>query len=153
MELDFSTVYSESFETFRVFENLKVADITNTEENCISTIWQTINHLIIWQNYQLKRLRHLKVEKPLHEFESWIIEKYPKSQSELDSAVEEINHQIFLFKKALTLLSTKDVYLMEKLRIFQESALHLSFHIGEIIHIRRISGSYPLPHQMKGFLD
>lgn len=60
--------------------------------------------------------------------------------------------QIGLFKETLRSLSVEGPFVNEKLAIIQESALHLSFHLGEIIHVRRTNGNYPLPHKMKSFL-
>ena len=40
-----------------------------------------------------------------------------------------------------------------KLKVIQELTCHLSFHLGEVVLIRRLKGTYPLPHQMKEFLQ
>jgi len=37
--------------------------------------------------------------------------------------------------------------------ILQEVALHLSFHLGEVVLMRRLQGSYPLPAHMQEFLQ
>ena len=152
MKIDFSTVFSDSFETFKVFDNIRLSDIEDSRGACITSIWQTLNHLIIWQDYQLKKLEGLKLKAGLDEFETWIIRKQPNSQIELDDTVNKFHSQLALFKEVVIKLALYDNLLEEKLGILQESALHLSFHLGEVILSRRINGNYPLPHEMKSFL-
>lgn len=149
MKIDFPSIFSESFETFKVFDDISVSDF---EEDCVSSIWQTLNHLIIWQDFQLNKLNNLKFKLKLEEFESWVIQKLPKSQTELDKVVNKFRKQIDQFKEVLKELSGDEPYVNDKLAIIQESALHLSFHLGEIIYIRRANRNYPLPHEMKSFL-
>lgn len=37
--------------------------------------------------------------------------------------------------------------------VLQEVALHLSFHLGEVVLMRRLQGSYPLPAHISEFLQ
>lgn len=90
--------------------------------------------------------------KEFRELESWIAEKQPKSQKDLDKAVERMNRQIAQFRNTIKNLSLQEEKIEQKLKVIQEAASHLSFHVGEIILLRRSLGQYPFPHQMQEFL-
>lgn len=49
-------------------------------------------------------------------------------------------------------LDIADPHINQKLKLIQDLSVHLSFHLGEVILMRRMAGTYPLPHQMKDFL-
>lgn len=153
MDINFENIFSGSFDTFKVFRNLKPVDVGDKPLTSPSTIWQTLNHLILWQEYQLNLISGNGNHKQFWESETWIAEKQPKNQQDLDKAVEEIDRQIGQFKVEIKNLSMDDKRVEQKLKIIQEAAMHLSFHLGEIIHLRRILGEYPLPDQMKEFLN
>jgi hypothetical protein len=42
---------------------------------------------------------------------------------------------------------------LEQGLVLQKVALHLSFHLGEVVLMRRLQGSYPWPTQMSEFLQ
>jgi hypothetical protein len=88
MDINFENIFSGSFDTFKVFRNLKPVDVGNKEHASPGTIWQTLNHLIFWQAYQLKLISGNASQKQFYESETWIAAKQPKNQLDLDKAVD-----------------------------------------------------------------
>jgi hypothetical protein len=56
----YQALFAHSFDTFKVFDNLTLGEISNTPVNSPKTIWQILNHLIAWQNYQLTQLKNIQ---------------------------------------------------------------------------------------------
>lgn len=151
MIINFENIFAESFDTFRAFRDLKVDDVGDKSDRSPNTIWQTLNHLILWQNHQLKILTQKDTGKQFWELDSWIKERQPKSQHQLDNTVESLGKQIDQFYIEIKKLRITDSCFEEKIKAIHEAANHLAFHLGEIIHLRRILGNYPMPDQMKEF--
>ncbi len=149
--INFSTIYTGSFDLYKVFDNLVIKDISEHMEGVPKTFWQILNHLVSWQAYQLKHLN--LAGKEINEAESWVDDKIPGSQWKLDELVEIFKRQIEAVKKEINQLSIEDTHIQHKLKVIQEVATHLSFHLGELILMQRMLGKYPLPHQMKEFLS
>ncbi len=150
--MNFYTIFAASLETFKAFDNLEVTHAGQQLANSPKTIWQILNHLIIWQEHQLNQLAHLSEEISFDELSSWIPEKSPRTDKELSITVQEFEYQLATLKQILRQLVLTDVQLEAKLKIIQTISSHLSFHIGEVIHLRRVLGTYPQPEQMADFL-
>jgi uncharacterized damage-inducible protein DinB len=148
----FQTLFKDSFNTFKVFDNLTIAETGPNRQNTPKTIWQILNHLIIWQDYQLNQLENGQSEDEVNEQATWIEEEQSKSQEELNTAIATFNRQLQRIEKLIEGFDLKDPEIQRKLKIVQDLSVHLSFHVGEVILMRRIAGNYPLPHQMKDFL-
>jgi hypothetical protein len=152
MHMNFENIFAASFDTFKVFKDLKVKDVGLRLENSPNTIWQILNHLILWQAHQLSLVTILEQQEPFCETDSWIEEKQPHSQVELDKTVQTFNEQLSRFVFEMKGLRTTDASLEQKLKALHEASTHLAFHLGEIILLRRMLGDYPMPNQMKEFL-
>lgn len=150
--IDLNSLFHDSLDTFKAFDNLDVESSGANQERFPSSVWQILNHLIIWQEYQLKILRHEKPEPDITEVDTWIKEKMPLSKEALQLAVEQFKRQIQLIKAEIAKLQSASEYLHNRVNTIQDLTLHLSFHLGEVVLIRRIQGSYPMPHHMKEFL-
>jgi len=147
----FQILFQDAFDTFKVFHA-----ITQSETGCAipkapKTIWQILNHLIAWQEYQLGLL-HSVESVILNEESTWIIQLKTDSQDELEKAVLKFDSQIQQIKNEVINLNSADLLIFTKLKVLQDLSVHLSFHIGEIILMRRMMGTYPLPQEMKEFL-
>jgi hypothetical protein len=143
-------VFAQSFDTFKAFKNLSLEKL----EQPIpfpNSLWQILNHLIMWQEWQLGILSSEEV--PLFdESRTWIAEKYPASQQLLDQAIDIFHGQLKAVQHEITRLSNSVNDQPSAWKIIQEMSLHLSFHLGEVVLIRRLMKDYPLSHQMKEFL-
>ena len=152
MKLELNNIFDGAFDTFKVFNLLTVSQASETLENTPKNIWQILNHLIIWQGYQIKLL---KGEKPgyINEFETWSCNKKIEDQNKLDKIINLFNAQIEEIKKELTQSIGEMENIGQRIKLFQELASHLSFHLGEVVLIRRQLRSYPLPDEMNTFLN
>jgi hypothetical protein len=148
----YQALFAHSFDTFKVFDNLTLGEISNTPVNSPKTIWQILNHLIEWQNYQLTQLKNIKQNIGLNEDATWIDDQNPSGQQELNNALAIFKNQHQQLAEEISAFDSNDIYIDQKLKIVQDLSVHLSFHVGEVILMRRMAGTYPLPHQMKDFL-
>ncbi|MCH2044470.1 MAG: DinB family protein [Saprospiraceae bacterium] len=152
-KLNFSYIFKNSFETFKVFETIpmKVAGILI--EGHTSSIWQILNHLVIWQRFGIEKLSNINTEIQFDEAQSWIKEQAPKDVMEWNNKIQEFDQQVAQLKQFIQTLNMEDAMLNEKLEIVQEASIHLSFHLGEIILMARQKNKYPKPSEMKAFLQ
>ncbi|MCQ6958920.1 DinB family protein [Mucilaginibacter aquariorum] len=149
----YQALFANSFDTFKVFDNLTLSEISNTPTNSPKTIWQILNHLITWQNYQLTQLKNIQQHIELDEEATWIDDQNPSDQQGLNSALVIFKNQQQQLADEISAFDNNDLYINQKLKIVQDLSVHLSFHVGEVILMRRMAGTYPLPHQMKEFLN
>jgi len=148
----FETLFADSFDTFRVFDKLTISEIDNPPAHSPKTIWQIINHLTAWQVHQLKQLRNIHDNLLIGEDATWIDNTNASTQADLDSRVNLLDEQLAGLKAEIQKFNMADADIMQKLKLVQDLSVHLSFHVGEVVLMRRMTGNYPLPHQMKDFL-
>jgi hypothetical protein len=148
----YQALFADSFDTFKVFDNLTLGEINNTPTNSPKTIWQILNHLIAWQNYQLTQLKNIQQNIEQNEDATWIDDQNPSDQQELNNALIIFKNQQQQLVEEVSIFNSNDLYINQKIKIVQDLSVHLSFHVGEVILMRRMVGTYPLPHQMKDFL-
>ncbi len=110
------------------------------------SIFQVLNHLIYWNEWVLDWLDGKKPAIPRHASGSWPGGAAPGDRQEWDQAVER-------FSKGLQELHRReqDRDLFEKrgkktpLEMLQTIASHNSYHIGQVVLLRRLVGSWPPP--------
>lgn len=148
--MNYKNIFENSFDTFKVLETLSVEKVNKIVNGMPQTIWQILNHLSIWQAYQINLLDGLcsSVTDEFNERATWIDEKQVKNSEELDRTINLLTTQIGWVKHFIKTLGINE----SDLKIIHEMSMHLSFHLGELILILRINGDYPLPHKMKAFL-
>ncbi|QHT71750.1 hypothetical protein GXP67_36355 [Rhodocytophaga rosea] len=147
------SIFKDVFDTYKAFDNLTVANSGAFQDQFPTSVWQILNHLIAWQAYQIGCLQGAIPEKHLSEVDTWVSEIVPPSEAILQEGVEKFKKQLQDIERVVDLLSASDEDVTDKLKIIQELAMHLSFHLGEVVLMRRMQGSYPMPHQMKAFLQ
>jgi uncharacterized damage-inducible protein DinB len=150
---DIESLLGNALDTFRAFDNLTVEISGNNQQSFPTSIWQILNHLIGWQAYQLSRLKGVVPGKLIDESETWLEEVSPENEAVLAAAVETFKGQLADMRAEATRLPAAEEERVSKLGIILEVGLHLSFHLGEVVLMRRVQGSYPMPHQMKAFLQ
>ncbi|HEY0055702.1 MAG TPA: hypothetical protein VGB63_10125 [Pedobacter sp.] len=150
---NYKEIFTTSFDTFKVFNKLTKTESGRLIASAPKTIWQILNHLLIWQAYQLNQLNNFQVESDLIEPDTWIEDEECESQAELEEAIQTFENQISEFVDFISNLSDRNLISLQNLKILQDVSLHLSFHLGEIILMRRMTGNYPMPHEMKNFLN
>jgi hypothetical protein len=152
-QLDFGYVFGSALDTFKAFDNLTVENSSGDGQAFPTSTWQILNHLIAWQAYQLSRLRDAAPGKQVDEPDTWNGAKAPQSEPDLRAAVAQFKDQLEAIRAEVKHLGDTGDALADKLKIVQELSVHLSFHLGEVVLMRRMQGSYPMPHQMKAFLQ
>jgi hypothetical protein len=150
--IKFESIFSEAFDTFKVFKNLSIDAATNILVGTPKNVWQILNHLIIWQESQLLLLQGNNTEKNISETETWIRTEIPNGQSDIENAVKIFDGQITAIKTTASTLSPGELNFEPKFKIIVDMATHLSFHLGEVILLRRQCGNYPMPEDMPAFL-
>lgn len=122
-------------------------------EGHASSIWQILNHLVIWQRFSIQKLNNINAEIQFDETQSWIKEQAPKSLMEWKNKIQEFNQQVVQVEQFIKTLRMEDAMLNNKLQLIQEAGIHLSFHLGEIILMARQKNKYPKPSEMRTFLQ
>jgi len=150
--IQFESIFSEAFDTFKVFKNLSPDTVTSITPGTSKNIWQILNHLILWQENQLLLVQGKEPEKNISEIETWIKTEVPNGQNDIDIAVSIFDVQINKIKTIAWTLSLSELNFEIKLKTILDISTHLSFHLGEIILLRRQCGNYPMPEDMPAFL-
>jgi len=149
----YQALFNSSFDTYKVLDNLTLKDLGMLHSDFPKTIWQILNHLVKWQAFELVRMADPETKETLDEQQTWIEEDAPTGQDTLDNTLALLHDQHVQLANFITALSDDDRYLQQKLKIVQDLSVHLSFHVGELVLMRRLAGTYPLPHQMAQFLN
>jgi hypothetical protein len=151
--MQFETVFAEAFDTFKAFDNLTFDIVSQKVTGTPKTLWQIVNHIIIWQENQLLLAEGNVPEKLITEIETWIETEMPTDQDSVNKAISIFNAQLHKIKTLVSTLSVEQIDIELKLKKLQEMSNHLSFHLGEIILMRRQCKTYPMPEEMKLFLS
>jgi Cu/Ag efflux protein CusF len=152
MPNQFQALFAESFDTFKVWNTLTIREIDNPPVNAPKSIWQILNHLISWQSHQLNQLSNTDSVFQIDEKATWKVDTNAATQVELDAAIALFNQQLADITAEIRKFDISDGDIFIKLKLVQDLSVHLSFHVGELILMRRMAGKYPLPHQMEDFL-
>lgn len=152
-QTDIEYVFSDGLDTFKAFDNLTTETSGLGPDEFPSSVWQILNHLLTWQAYQLSQLRGSAAEKHISEVDTWVSERAAPNDFVLQATVEQFKNQLKAIQNEISGLTISEEKGRSKLKVIQEISLHLSFHLGEVVLMRRMKGTYPLPHQMKEFLQ
>ena len=129
-------------------EGLKL-DITGRKIlNTPYTIWQLLKHMNYWQDKFLSRLQGEEVTEDASWVEGWEEKLNAENQEELE---QEIHKFLDSIHRAKVLMSEQgdlmpdQKYYATKYDVVQSMASHLSYHLAELILLRRIFGAWPPP--------
>lgn len=146
-------LFEQAFDTFKAFDNLSVESSSSQQQAFPTSIWQILQHLLAWQAHQLA---HLQGTEPLASFDekrSWAAPRLPPSEGALHAAVTQFKHQLAALQGYANQSLGETPQALALRRVVLEGALHLSFHVGEVVLMRRLQGTYPLPAHMAEFLQ
>ncbi|GAB3636092.1 hypothetical protein GCM10027422_16820 [Hymenobacter arcticus] len=146
-----ANVFTDSFDTFKVFDKLSIQQANLINYSSPNSVWQILNHLVIWQGYQIDKFCNISTE-DIKEITTWPTEKKVSDQSLLNDKIMKFNEQLEMIKIELGKMTVEQEGIERKLKIIQDLTIHLSFHIGEMILIMRQNGYYPMPSEMNAFL-
>jgi hypothetical protein len=150
---DSQRLFEQSFDTFKAFDNLTVSSSSAEQQAFPASIWQILQHLLAWQTHQLAQLQGTALGEVFDEKRSWDAARVPPSEAALEVAVTQFKrHLVELRSWASEAKGDAQQFLARGL-VLQDVALHLAFHLGEVVLMRRLQGSYPLPAHMQEFLQ
>lgn len=150
---DSQLLFEKSFDTFKAFDNLTVSSSSAEQQAFPASIWQILQHLLMWQMYQLAQLQGTASAEVFDEKRSWDAARVPPSEAALQAAVIQFKQQLVDLQTWASAATGDAQQVLAQGVILQEVALHLSFHLGEVVLMRRLQGSYPLPAHMPEFLQ
>lgn len=132
----------------KALEALKL-DITGRKIlNTPYTIWQLLKHMNYWQDKFLARLQGEEVRGDASWIEGWEetlnADNQQELEREIDKLLQGINLAKSLMKEADNPLQDQTYY-ATKYDVVQSMASHLSYHLAELILLRRIFGAWPPP--------
>lgn len=151
-KLNFKFIFQNAFDSFKVFETIPIEISGILIEGHSKTIWQTLNHLIKWREFQILKIADIEKKSDFIESESWITELEPNNPNDWKKKISIFKSQSEQIENQIKNLDLSDLRLEEKLKLIQDSSTHLSFHLGEIILIARQKNKYPQPNEMNEFL-
>jgi uncharacterized damage-inducible protein DinB len=110
------------------------------------TVFQILNHMIYWQDFSIQWLYGEKPRTPKHASDSWPGTEKPESQEEWDTALARFKAGLDELQNQ-TRTSDLSARVGEKtvMEVIQLTASHNSYHIGQIVFLRRISDTWPPP--------
>jgi hypothetical protein len=149
---DSRRLFEQAFDTFKAFDDLTMASSNWEDPAFPASIWQILQHLLVWQAQQLAQLRGTVQAESFDEKQSWVSERVPPSEAALHAAVTQFKQQLAQLQTCADQAQRDAQQVLEQGLVLQEVALHLSFHLGEVVLMRRLQGSYPWPAQMSEFL-
>jgi uncharacterized damage-inducible protein DinB len=119
------------------------------------SIWQILCHLIYWMDYELKRIRGEGPVYPVHAGETWPSDSALPDEGEWRQAVDRF--AALIDELAALAGSTEEVLRRQVgfthpthsqqsssiLAVLWQTVAHNSYHIGQIVTLRRALGSWP----------
>jgi uncharacterized damage-inducible protein DinB len=116
--------------------------------NTPHTIWQLLKHLNYWQEKFIQVIEQKGNGFPKSSQDGWAKEYEPASDEELNSEVKRFEEGL----KRLESLISENESLDNKFgdyssgyEVIQAASNHNSYHIGEIVFMRKILGAWPPP--------
>jgi uncharacterized damage-inducible protein DinB len=153
MSTDSQCLFEQAFDTFKAFDNLTVSSSSAEQQAFPASIWQILQHLLSWQAHQLAQLQGTTSAEVFDEKRSWDAPPVPPSEAALQAAVTQFKCQLIDLQTWAREAKGDVQQVLAQGVILQEVALHLSFHLGEVVLMRRLQGSYPMPTHMSEFLQ
>ena len=128
------------------FEGLGHIEAGELPDGADRTIYKILVHLVYWQDYCLAWLAGDKPETPEHAVESWPGDDRPAEEDEwLETLARFRDGLAKLDRHARTddLLEVREGKTV--LEVLQLLASHNSYHVGQVVSLRRGLGSWPPP--------
>lgn len=113
------------------------------------SIFQIVNHVIYWQDLFLSGLDRKDMVGPKHAHEGWPGAKKPETPHEWQEVVEQYQAGLAQTHKAVVcknpLHSVPARAETKRIDVLNTLALHTSYHVGQMVLIRRMLGAWPPP--------
>ena len=113
------------------------------------SVFRVLNHMIFWQEIYLQRLTGASAPSPARAAEGWPGADAPRSEREWLAAVERFGLGLSSAEALVRAETLEEVLPNWNHRTRCEAisfiASHNSYHIGQIVVLRRILGAWPPP--------
>jgi len=133
----------------RAFEGITWRDAGLTVQNYPHTIWQLLKHMNYWQDRLISRIEGMKVLPAKSSDDGWDFdlsaeneEAYRRELGKFLTSIDYITQT--MLPRADELKGSKGDY-PNGYSVIQTMASHLSYHIGEVVLVRRMLGLWPPP--------
>ncbi len=115
-------------------------------ESATHSAFQLLNHIVYWNEWVLKWLDGQRPQVPEHAAGSWPGGPAPADVEEWESAVRRFERGL----DDMTRQAKQDNLLAKggaktRLEMFQSIASHNSYHLGQVVSLRRRLASWPPP--------
>jgi len=110
------------------------------------SIFQILNHLVYWQDKILEWLDGRELGWPEHAEVGWPGGEHPESQDEWDDLAKRFSEGV---NRAIEQIEREDLLEVRgkwaPVELIRSLASHNSYHLGQIVQLRRMLGSWPPP--------
>lgn len=136
-------------------EDIPAELAARTVEGYPHSIWQLVEHMNYWMDYEIRRIEGTPVEYPEHAVESWPSKSGPENDAEWEKTVARFSQ---LLEKLGELSDSGPEMLNRQVRgndpvqesqvstvqtVLWQTAVHNSYHIGQVALLRRCFGAWP----------
>ena len=117
--------------------------------NSPHTIWQLLKHLNYWQDRLISRIEGMKVLPAKTSDDGWKFEQAPADEGayrqELGKLLTGINYMTQTLLPQMHALKGPKGDFPHGFAVIQSMASHVSYHVGEVVLLRRMLGLWPPP--------
>lgn len=132
-----------------VLDGLDWQDTGTIPSGVPHSIFQVVNHIIYWQDLFLSGLERTDITGPQHAKDGWPGANQPATRQEWEQVVE--HYQTGLVRAHEAVRSADLLHRVparaetKRIDVLTTLALHTSYHVGQIVLIRRMLGAWPPP--------
>lgn len=131
-------------------DGLTMKSVGEVIPNSPHTIWQLLCHVNFWQERFLELIHDYKMKPVPHADDGWVKETAPANEQELKKQIEKLRSSI---EEAKSILQDATKHKLTEARanygsgfnVLRAMGNHISYHVGQIMLLRRIVGNYPPP--------
>jgi len=135
--------------TERAFDGLTWRQTGLVVSNSPHTIWQLLKHLNYWQDRYISRIEGMKVLPAKTSDDGWKFDPAPPDEGtynrELGKLLTGINYMTQTMLPQINCLKGPMGDYPNGFAVIQSMASHISYHLGEVILLRRMLGIWPPP--------
>ena len=135
---------------FNATDGLTLESVGTVVPDSPHTIWQLLCHINFSQDRFLELINDYTMKPVPHAEDGWVKENRPSNEEELKRQVEKLHSSI---EQTKSILHDPTKYKLMEARgnygsgfnVLRAMGSHISYHIGQIMLLRRIIGNYPPP--------
>ncbi len=131
-----------------VFEEINWATVCEKPNGAPHSIWEILNHLIYWQDRCLRLLEGGNPASPEHAVESWECSVAPFNQQHWQDTLKRLLVGLKVAEEEANTDLSSDLSArpeQSRVEVFESLIGHNSYHLGQIVLLRQLLGSWPPP--------